>query len=442
MPEKRRSRAAVTPCFAGPQRKKRVTPQGHCGISHDARDSVNENKEFTLSPHGELFRATRNHVTDTSRKLRACFRCFAEVVTNVSFKGCAEGASRSSGFTNMSGDVLILTDPCAVSIRARHISPLISRRATLALKVSQELCIGVQSNQNQVRDYPCSIAKPSLAVRAYNLCCEITIFVENTNEVTEDPKGRQATHCVGPPAFFVENARWAGHLETWRTSETSKINSNPSTQVGDICRLITCFPKPGERLETGCQLMQCNIAMLLFPALCQVIPLLVQKEARDIQRTYQILIMLLKNISGLLFLVASAASRFSMSTDRYTVPIPEGIIILETRKQLNDMADQYPMGTLDDRNGGYYLLDHDATVLAIASDSLCEELDSSMESAKRFHSNDPISDNEAEDVAPGKAEAANPGLSNHCTHPRCHTHALCRTYSDCYVCSSSFHWCF
>ncbi|OQD71183.1 hypothetical protein PENPOL_c001G00221 [Penicillium polonicum] len=74
-----------------------------------------------------------------------------------------------------------------------------------------------------------------------------------------------------------------------------------------------------------------------------------------------------------------------MSTTRYTVPIPESMLILETRQLLNDMAMQFPLGTVDDRNGGYYLLDHDATVLAVASDSLCEELDASMEAAKRYH---------------------------------------------------------
>lgn len=45
--------------------------------SPDARDSINDNKEVTLSPRNELFRATRNHLTDTSRKPRACFQCFA-----------------------------------------------------------------------------------------------------------------------------------------------------------------------------------------------------------------------------------------------------------------------------------------------------------------------------------------------------------------------------
>ncbi|KAJ5616028.1 hypothetical protein N7537_001142 [Penicillium hordei] len=94
-----------------------------------------------------------------------------------------------------------------------------------------------------------------------------------------------------------------------------------------------------------------------------------------------------------------------MSTTRYTVPVPEFMPILETRQELNDMAMQFPLGTVDDRNGGYYLLDHDATVLAVASDSLCEELDASMEAAKRYHSTHPEIDKESESVAPQSVEA-------------------------------------
>ncbi|KAF7164165.1 hypothetical protein CNMCM5623_008855 [Aspergillus felis] len=89
------------------------------------------------------------------------------------------------------------------------------------------------------------------------------------------------------------------------------------------------------------------------------------------------------NIVSILSLLI--ASSLAMATTRYTVPIPEGIPVLETRQQLNDMADQYPMGTVDDRNGGYYLLDHDGTVLAVTSDSLSEELDASMEEARKLH---------------------------------------------------------
>ncbi|KAK9592249.1 hypothetical protein V6Z90_003394 [Aspergillus fumigatus] len=93
-----------------------------------------------------------------------------------------------------------------------------------------------------------------------------------------------------------------------------------------------------------------------------------------------------------------------MATTRYTEPIPEGIPVLETRQQLNDMADQYPTGTLDDRNGGYYLLDHDGAVLAVTSDALCEELDASMEQARRFHAGN--LDDEADVVPRGDNAAA------------------------------------
>lgn len=113
-----------------------------------------------------------------------------------------------------------------------------------------------------------------------------------------------------------------------------------------------------------------------------------------------------------------------MSTTRYAVAIPQSTIVLETRQQLNDMAKQHPLGTMDDRNGGYYLLDHDATVLAIASDSLCEELDSSMKAAKRYHVIHPDVE-EGESITPRDVNGDS-GLSKRsCSHPRCHTHSLC-----------------
>ncbi|KAJ1704834.1 hypothetical protein NYO67_13011 [Aspergillus flavus] len=45
--------------------------------SPDTRDSLVENMGATFSPRDELFRATQNHLTDTSKKPQACFQCFA-----------------------------------------------------------------------------------------------------------------------------------------------------------------------------------------------------------------------------------------------------------------------------------------------------------------------------------------------------------------------------
>ncbi|KAE8148374.1 hypothetical protein BDV25DRAFT_19194 [Aspergillus avenaceus] len=122
------------------------------------------------------------------------------------------------------------------------------------------------------------------------------------------------------------------------------------------------------------------------------------------------------------------------SSTRYTVPVPPDTIILESRQQLNALASIYPTGTLDDRNGGYYLLDHDGSVLAVTSDHLCEELDASMASARRFYGrNYGIYGNEFQHVV---------APDDTCSHPRCQTHAGCRTYTECHVCSSSFNWCY
>ncbi|OGM40672.1 hypothetical protein ABOM_010575 [Aspergillus bombycis] len=95
--------------------------------------------------------------------------------------------------------------------------------------------------------------------------------------------------------------------------------------------------------------------------------------------------MTLTHVSGALVLLLRLVATALATVTRYTVPIPAGTLILETRQQLHDMAAAYSMGTLDDRNGGYYLLDHDGEVLAVAADGLCAELDGSMRSASRVH---------------------------------------------------------
>lgn len=116
--------------------------------------------------------------------------------------------------------------------------------------------------------------------------------------------------------------------------------------------------------------------------------------------------------------------------------------VLETRRALNEMADQYPLGTVDARNGGWYMLDHDGTVLAVASDSVCAELDASQEEAMRLYGLLPELDNEvSEDVALQSGEQPGPGLSNSCSHPRCLASSTCRTHSDCYVCEWSLSVC-
>jgi hypothetical protein len=87
----------------------------------------------------------------------------------------------------------------------------------------------------------------------------------------------------------------------------------------------------------------------------------------------------------LLLFATTITSTFAMSTTRYTVPIPESLKIIETRQELNDMATEYSSGYLVDRNGGYYLVDGDESVVGITSDSLCEELDTLTAEALRYH---------------------------------------------------------
>ncbi|CAG8211116.1 unnamed protein product [Penicillium nalgiovense] len=137
---------------------------------------------------------------------------------------------------------------------------------------------------------------------------------------------------------------------------------------------------------------------------------------------------------SLLFLLL-IASTIATSTTRYTVPIPDSMDVLGTRRALNEMAAQTPLSTVNARNGGWYILNHNGTVLAVATDSVCEELDASIEEAMRLYGLLREPDNEvSKSVALRSGERPGSGISNSCSHPRCLASSACRTYSDCYVC--------
>ncbi|KAJ5382214.1 hypothetical protein N7517_000125 [Penicillium concentricum] len=131
-----------------------------------------------------------------------------------------------------------------------------------------------------------------------------------------------------------------------------------------------------------------------------------------------------------------------MAMTRYVVPISESSIVLESRRELNQMAEQYPMSTMNARNGDWYMLNDDGTVLAVASDYSCAELDASIEDAMQLYGILPEVDHEVrETVATQSGEQPGAGLSNTCSHPRCFLSSTCRTFSGCYVCESNLHIC-
>ncbi|KAJ5516106.1 hypothetical protein N7527_007666 [Penicillium freii] len=116
--------------------------------------------------------------------------------------------------------------------------------------------------------------------------------------------------------------------------------------------------------------------------------------------------------------------------------------MLETRGELNEIAEQHPMSTVGARNGGWYMLDHDGTVLAAASDIVCAELDSSVKEALRLYGLLPELNSEvSESVAPQSGEQLGSELSNSCSHPRCFASSACRTHSGCYVCEWELNIC-
>lgn len=133
---------------------------------------------------------------------------------------------------------------------------------------------------------------------------------------------------------------------------------------------------------------------------------------------------------------------FAMPPARYIVPIPESIGMLESRRELNEMAEQYPMSTVGVRNGGWYMYDHDGTVLAVASNSVCAELDASLEEAMQLYSLLPDLDSEvSERIAPQSGEQPRSKLPNSCSHPRCFASSACLTHSGCYVCEWELNIC-
>ncbi|KOC17009.1 hypothetical protein AFLA70_282g001201 [Aspergillus flavus AF70] len=93
--------------------------------------------------------------------------------------------------------------------------------------------------------------------------------------------------------------------------------------------------------------------------------------------------MTLKSILGrfaLLFLLACTSSA-AMSFTRYSKPVPEGLVVCETREQMNQAARDHPETVLHDEDGGYYLKDMNGIPVAVAADSLCPELDKSFAEA-------------------------------------------------------------
>lgn len=80
---------------------------------------------------------------------------------------------------------------------------------------------------------------------------------------------------------------------------------------------------------------------------------------------------------------------------RYQTTPPTDVVILHDRQSLNDFVKANPDGLLHAENGGYYLKDMEESIVAIASDGLCNELDGPWASAAAAA--------DAEDAAEGDA---------------------------------------
>ena len=64
-----------------------------------------------------------------------------------------------------------------------------------------------------------------------------------------------------------------------------------------------------------------------------------------------------------------------MSITRYKDPIPDGALIVTTLDGAAFVQKTFPHAIFYPENNGHYAKDPDGTVIAVASDALCEEID-------------------------------------------------------------------
>ena len=64
-----------------------------------------------------------------------------------------------------------------------------------------------------------------------------------------------------------------------------------------------------------------------------------------------------------------------MSTARYQDPIPEGVCVFTTLDEAAKIQLANPAASLYPVNNGHYIKNPNGTVIAVAADEICEELD-------------------------------------------------------------------
>lgn len=64
-----------------------------------------------------------------------------------------------------------------------------------------------------------------------------------------------------------------------------------------------------------------------------------------------------------------------MSTTRYKDPIPEGVRLFTTLDEAAEIQMAHPAACLWPDNNGHYVKEPDGTVVAVAADEICEEID-------------------------------------------------------------------
>ncbi|RAH50051.1 uncharacterized protein BO95DRAFT_438786 [Aspergillus brunneoviolaceus CBS 621.78] len=150
--------------------------------------------------------------------------------------------------------------------------------------------------------------------------------------------------------------------------------------------------------------------------------------------------------SLLILLLISISS--AMSLTRYSKPVPSGAIVAETREQLNQITFENQYTLLHEEDGGYMLKQtEDGTVVAVAGDALCAELDKvfadldAREAAEKNQEHQQGGDSSTGGSGNGETRRSANDIQaddrlNACAHRRCFNSVICITYRDCHICSS------
>ncbi|KAL4889193.1 hypothetical protein BDV59DRAFT_205455 [Aspergillus ambiguus] len=150
-------------------------------------------------------------------------------------------------------------------------------------------------------------------------------------------------------------------------------------------------------------------------------------------------------VRALALMLLSSTLSSAMSFDKYTEPVPEGLVACDTREQLGNAvpADYKGETALFNEDGGYFLKDvNTGERLAVATDALVDSIDAQLAEMDTLDAAGKLKSPSPEpQTSPNKRDGNLGEAANACQHWKCQTDGICKTYNDCHVCLTSKKWC-